>query len=473
MSTLQGTQSDRNANARHIFAQHFHGEIIQPGDPDYEAARRVWNHMIDKRPAIIVRCHSVDDVVAAVRFARAEGLPVAVRGGGHNVAGTATVDDGIVIDLSPMKAVQVDPEARVARVEAGATLGDVDRATQAYGLATPTGNVSETGIAGLTLSGGLSWLRRKYGMSVDNLLAVEVVTADGRRLRASATEHADLFWGVRGGGGNFGIVTSFEFRLHAVGPEVAFLTTMYPEPLARDLLRTWRDWTRTAPDDASTDFLFWCIPAAPPFPEPLHGTRVAVVAGMYAGAVEDGLAVFQPLRALAEPLIDMTGSLPYVVVQSMFDPFFSKTLGLHHYWKSLYLDELSDAAVDTIVAHAARRPSTRTLIPVRHIGGAISRVADDATPIANRAARYLFSADSSWADPADTERNIAWTRQFWTAMHRFSGGGVYLNFTGLGEEGQALARAAYGANYEQLVALKNAYDPTNFFRLNQNIKPST
>lgn len=446
------------------------GQVIHPGEADYDEARRVWNAMIDKRPALIVRCRHVEDVITAVNFAREQALPLAVRGGGHNVAGNATCDDGLVIDLSPLNAVQVDPEARVARVEAGATLGDVDRATQQYGLATPTGNVSETGIAGLTLSGGLSWLRRQYGMTVDNLLAVEIVTAGGRLLRASATENPDLFWGVRGGGGNFGVVTRFEFRLHAVGPEVLFLTTMYPVELAQNVLTAWRDWTRSAPEAASTDCLFWSIPASPPFPEPLHNRPVVAVAGMYAGPVEVSGPIFQPLRELGEPLIDLTGPMPYVVVQSMFDPFFGK--GARQYWKALYLDELSDRAIAAIVARATTRPSPRTLVPVRHLGGAISRVADTETAVANRSAQYLFSADSSWDNPDDDETNLTWTRRFWQEMHRFSAGGVYLNFPGLGEEGQTLVQAGYGPNFERLVALKTQYDPTNLFRLNQNIRPT-
>lgn len=448
----------------------FQGKLICPGDPAYNDARRVWNGMIDKYPALIARCHHAEDVIAAVHFAREHGLVVAVRGGGHNVTGNATCDDGLVIDLSAMRQVQVDPEAGVARVQAGATLGDVDRVTQQYGLATPTGNVSATGIAGLTLNGGLGWLRRKHGMSVDNLLAVELVTADGRFLRASKTEHPNLFWGVRGGGGNFGIVTAFEFSLHKVGPEVLFLTTMYPMRLGQEVFTGWRDWTLTAPEQASTDCLFWSVPASPPFPDTLHDTPVVIVGGMYAGPVDEGLSLFQPLRQLGEPLIDMTGPMPYLAVQSMFDSFFPA--GLRHYWKSLYMDEISDEGIAAIAAQAALRPSPRTLIPIRHIGGAISRVGDRDTAIANRRAEYLLSIDSTWDDPTGDELNIAWTRQFWSDMRPFSGGGIYLNFGGFSEEGQEVIQAAYGANHERLTALKTKYDPTNLFHLNHNIKPT-
>jgi FAD/FMN-containing dehydrogenase len=455
----------------------FQGELIRPGEPDYDSARRTWNGLIDKYPALIARCTGAEDVIAAVNFARKHELPLAVRGGGHDVAGNAVCDGGLVIDLSlskmpseVLKQVVVDPEACLARVGAGATLGEVDRVTQHYGLATPTGNVSATGIAGLTLSGGLGWLRRKYGMSVDNLLAVEMVTADGRLLRASQTEHPDLFWGVRGGGGNFGIVTRFEFRLHEVGPEVLFLTTMYPMAQAQEVLTAWRDWTLTAPEEASTDCLLWNIPASPPFPKSLHRTPVVILAGMYLGPAEEGLRLFQPLRALGDPVLDLTGPRSYLAVQSMFDPFFPN--GLRYYWKSLYMDDINAEASAAIVRRARQRPSPQTLIPIRHIGGAISRVGDTGTAIANRRAQYLLSVDSTWDDPADDEKNIAWTRQVWAEMHQFSDGGVYLNFAGLGEENQTLVQAAHGANYARLVELKNTYDTGNLFRLNHNIEPT-
>lgn len=452
------------------FQADLRGEIILPGDPEYDEARRIWNAMIDKYPALIARCGDAGDVAAAVNFAREQELPLAVRGGGHNVSGSAVCDDGLVIDLTLMNEVAVDEEARVAHVEAGATLGDVDRATQEHGLATPTGNMSRTGIAGLTLSGGLSWLRRKVGMSVDNLLAVEIVTADGRLRRASQDENEDLFWGVRGGGGNFGVVTSFEFRLHPVGPEILFLTTMYPIDLGQKVMTAWREWTLTAPEEASTDCLFWSIPASPPFPEPLHGAPVVVVAGMYAGPKEEGVEAFQPLRQIGEPLIDMTGPMAYTEAQSMFDPFFAE--GSRQYWKSLYLDDLSDEAIATIVDRAKQRPSPRTLVPIRHLGGAISRVGETETAVGNRSAQYLFSADSTWDDPDDDEANVTWTRSFWREMHRFSHGGIFLSFPGMGEEGQQLVEAAHGPNHERLVALKNKYDPNNLFRMNQNISPT-
>jgi FAD/FMN-containing dehydrogenase len=459
---------DASAVAR--LQQRLQGEVIQPGDDGYEDARRVWNQMIDRRPRLIARCHAVDDVVAALEFARTHKLAVAVRGGGHNVAGSGSVDGGIVIDLSPMQQVQVDPELRVAKVQAGATLGHVDRVTQLYGLATPTGNVSRTGIAGLTLSGGISWLRRKHGLSVDNLLGVEMVLADGSVVRANAGEHPDLYWGVLGGGGNFGIVTSFEFRLHEVGPQLYYAGAFYPEESAVAVLQAWRNWTLTAPDAASSDFVFWSVPAAPNFPATLHNRRVVIVGGLYAGPAAEGERTMQPLRQIGTPLLDMSGVMPYLAVQSMFDPLFPD--GLYHYWKSLYLDELTDEAIVALVKQAAMRPSLQTLVPIRHMGGAIARVAGDATPLANRQAQYLLSIDSTWADPANTEANLAWSRSAWQQMRHFARNGVYLNFADLGADAAMLVQGAYGDNYSRLVALKERYDPENCFRVNHNIPPS-
>lgn len=465
-------QSTLNETMIASFMRQFGGKIVQPGDPGYDSDRRVWNGMIDKHPALIAYCHSVDDVITAVNFAREQNVLAAVRGGGHNVAGNAVCDGGLVIDLSPMRKIEVDPEARTVRVEAGATIGEVDRATQPYGLATPTGNVSETGIAGLTLGGGLSWLRRKYGMNIDSLLRVELVTADGRVLAASATENADLFWGIRGGGGNFGIVTAFEFRLYPVGPEVSLLSVFYPYTMAREVLAAWRSFTETAPDEVSSDAILWQIPAVPLFPEAIHGELIVGMGAVHVGPVDEGMRLLQPLRELGEPLVDMSGPLPYLAVQSAFDPLFPAH-ELRYYWKSLYLDHLDDRVLDAILRWNETRPSPRTFIPIRHLGGAISRVAEGATAASNRQSPYLLSIDMTWSDRNDDAKNVAWTQAFWREMHRFSSaGGVYLNFAGLGEEGQRMMQSAHGPNYKRLVALKNKYDPTNFFRLNQNIVPS-
>jgi FAD/FMN-containing dehydrogenase len=446
------------------------GPLLRPEDPGYDEARAVRNGLIDRRPVLIARCSGPADVVEAVTFAREHGLLVSVRGGGHNVAGNAVNDGGLVIDLSAMRGVWVDPEARTVRVQGGATWGDVDRETQLYGLATPGGVISTTGVGGLTLHGGWGWLRRKYGYSVDNLLAVDIATADGQPRRASETENADLFWAVRGAGSNFGVVTSFEFRLHPVGPMVALAAPFYALEDAERVLPAWRDFMAGSPEEVGSNALFWGIPAVEAFPAELHGRAVLILATVYTGDAAEGEQVLQPLRELATPLLDLSGTMPYATLQSAFDPFFPK--GWLYYWKSLYLDRLDDAAVPAIVQYAAERPSSNALMALWNLGeGAARRVGAEATAFGSREAPYLLSFDTTWTDPADTERNIAWTRASWADMQRFGGGGLYLNFAGFGEEKEALVRAGYGANYERLARLKAEYDPSNLFRMNQNIQP--
>jgi FAD/FMN-containing dehydrogenase len=369
-----------------------------------------------------------------------------------------------------MKRIQVDPKRRTVRAEGGATWADLDRETQVFGLATPGGEVSETGIAGLTLGGGIGLLRRKYGLSCDNLLSADVVSADGRLLTASETENADLFWGIRGGGGNFGVVTTFEYRLHPVGPEVMAAAVMYPFGQAMELLHAWRGYTEQAPDEVTSEVLLWSIPDIPDFPEELRGEPTVVVAGMYAGPAEAGERELQPLREFGTPLVDLSGIQPYTAAQSDFDAFFPG--GLLYYWKSLYLDHLDDGAINALVVHAENRPSPQTPLIVRHLGGAISRVPEEATAYGNRNAAFNLSIDATWEDPIQSERNIAWTREVWTKMRQFSEGGIYVNFAGFLEEGEKLLHEAHGENYERLVALKTKYDPTNLFRLNHNIKPT-
>jgi len=466
-----GRESDIDAAAIESFAQRLRGGLLRPGDAGYGETRRVWNGTIDRRPALIARCRGTADVVDAVSFAREHELLVSVRGGGHNVAGTAVCDGGLMIDLSLMRGVYVDPHARTARVQGGATWGDVDRETQVFGLATPGGAISTTGVAGLTLGGGYGHLRRKYGLSCDNLRSVELVTADGQVLTASETEHADLFWAIRGGGGNFGIITSFEFRLHPVGPTVMLCAPMYALAEAATILPRWRDFMAAAPEELSCNAAFWSIPDVPMFPEQLRGQPILVLAGMYAADVDDGARVIQPLRELGMPLLDLSGPVAYTAAQSGFDAFFPPGTQ-HYYWKAIYLDRLDDEVIAAAVESGAGRPSPLTLLPIWHMGGAISRVDPAATAFARRDAPYMFSLDSTWTDPADGERNIAWTRDVWRAMHRFSSAPAYLNFPGFGEEGQDLVKAAYGANYDRLVAVKTRYDPTNFFRMNQNITPA-
>jgi FAD/FMN-containing dehydrogenase len=445
------------------------GAVLDPAHPDYEEARKVWNGTIDRRPALIAQCRSDDDVVAAVELAKQHDLLVSVRGGGHGVAGYAVCDEGLVIDLSPMRDVEVDVDARLVRVQPGARWADVDRATQPHGLATPGGEVSVTGVAGLTLGGGMGYLRRKHGLSCDNLVSADVVTADGRKVHTSEREHPDLFWALRGGG-NFGVVTSFVFRLHPVGPEVVTLTPFFPLEDARRVLSSWREFTESAPDEATTAFAVWAIPDDPELPEELRGRPACILDGMYAGSPEAGEALFRPLREVATPLIDMSARTPYVEAQSALDPLFPD--GGLYYWKSLFLDVLGDEAIEQILSRAQDRPNPRILVILRHLGGALGRVADDATAYSNRGAKYMLSIDGAWSDPAETERNIAWVREFWSAMRPFSNGGVYLNFPGFGEGGRELWKASHGANFERLRAVKDRYDPGNLFRMNQNIRPT-
>lgn len=476
MDTLRATTSAGNGTvlsgeALQALAGRLRGPLIRPHDANYDAARRVWNGMIDKRPALIARCSGTADVIDAVNFARENDLLVAVRGGGHSVAGHAVCDGGLVIDLSEMRGVRVDPTARTARAQGGATWGDLDRETQAFGLATPGGVVSTTGIAGLTLSGGYSWQRRKHGMSIDNLLSADVVTADGELLHASEDENQDLFWAIRGGGGSFGVVTSFEYRLHELGPEVMFLACMYPLRQIRNVMGAWRDFIDGASDETTVDCIVWGIPAHPAFPENVHGQAVVVLAGMYAGPAEEGKRVLQPLRELGTPVLDLSGIMPYTDAQQAFDPFFPSG-ELLHYWKSLYLNSMSDEVIEAVATWGRERPESRILFSIRHLEGAIRRVPADATAFGDRSAPFLLSIDATWEEAEDSEENIAWSRRCWSDMQRFSPGGTYFNFPGFLEEGEDLLRASYGENYDRLVEIKTKYDPDNLFRLNQNIAPA-
>jgi len=447
------------------------GDVITPDDAGYDEARLIWNGMHDKRPALIARCTGVADVIAAVNFARKNNLLVAVRGGGHNVAGSASCDGGIMIDLSLMTGVHVDTKAKTARVQGGATWGDVDRETQVFGLATPGGVVSTTGVAGLTLGGGLGWLRSKHGLSIDNILAVDIVTADGQIRTASKSENADLFWGIRGGGGNFGIITSFVYQLHPVGPTVMLCLPWYPAENAREVLVAWRDFMATAPDELSSQAYFWTVPAAPGIPEEAQGKRAIIIAAVYSGSAEEGERVVQPLRKLGTPYIDMSGQMPWVAVQQLFDPFLPKAKRLY-YFKSRNLDNLNDDTIKTLLPRAVNPPAPFVLIAIWHYGGAMTRVGVSDTAFSGRDAAFLFSIDAIWDDPADTKEVIAYSRAYLDEMKPYSSGGMYVNFAGLGEEGEKLVRDAYGVDYDQLVVLKNKYDPTNLFRLNQNIKPT-
>ncbi len=443
------------------------GAAVLPGDKEYDAGRRVWNGMIDRRPSVIVYCSDAGDVIASMNFARSRGLPAAVRSGGHNVAGNAVCDDGIVIDLSRMKRIDVDASSCTARAEAGLTWGEFDRATQAWGLATTGGIVSRTGIAGLTLGGGIGWLMRKFGVTCDNLLSARLVTADGRLLTASVDENRDLFWGLRGGGGNFGIVTEFEYRLHPIGPVLAG-TIYYPAARAQEILRFYRDYIAEAPDELTTMFVSIASVQLPSPPGLPAGIPAAAVHVCYAGPAGDGEKAVQPLREAVPPLADTIRIMPYVELQTMLDS--GAPPGQLNYWKSAYLAELSDESIEALTAYARAMSSPLSQVHLQHMGGQVQRTGEDETAFSHRGALFALNIVSKWLDPRETETHITWTRDFEAAIRPYSTGGVYVNF--LGEEGEDRVRAAYGKTaYEKLVALKNRYDPDNFFRLNQNIRP--
>ena len=451
------------------FAASFRGPVIRPGDPDYDHVRKVRNGLIDRFPAVIARCHGTADVVTAVNFARERGLDLSVRGGGHNVAGLATNDGGIVIDLSEMRAVLVDAANRTAYAQGGATWGEIDRETQMFGLAAPGGVISTTGIGGLTLQGGLGWLRRKYGASVDSVKSVEIVTADGQIRTASETENPDLFWAVRGAGNNFGVVTRFEFELHPVGPIVYGAAPFFAISDGPKVLEAMRSFLKSTPDEVTSLLLYYWIPPGPPFPEALWGQPAIVTPTIYSGDPETGERVLQPVREFAEPIFDLSGSFPYAVLQSMLDEAFPE--GWLYYWKSTYLNDLSAELLQTFMDLGENRPTPMTGLGLWQLGGAFGRVPEDAMAFANRSAPFLATIEASWQDPADTERCIAWARDAWATLRRFGSGGLYPNFAGFGEEKTELARAAFGDNYDRLVELKTKYDPDNLFHINLNIPP--
>ena len=449
------------------------GAVLCPGDAGYDETRVLHNGMIDKRPAAIVRCTGVADVRNCVNAARENDLLVAVRSGGHGVAGNAICDGGLMIDLSLMRGVRVDAGQRIAWINGGATLGDIDHETQPFGLVAPAGVVSETGIAGLALGGGFGWVRGKYGMSVDNILGVDIVTADGELRHANASENPDLFWAVRGGGGNFGIVTTFEFRLHPLGPVVMHCAPVYAGTQARDILQGWREFMQTAPDEFTTEFFFWTIPDHDTFPPELRGEEVVIPAGVYAGPADEGERYVQPLRELATPLIDLSARRPFAAVQQMFDVYLPKGK-LLNYWKSLYLDRMTDDVLDALIAVFNERPAKRTPFVLHDLRGASSRVGAETTAFGSRAMPYLMEFNSSWTEPGDTDANIAWTRKVWNDMAvRFSSGNSgYLNMTSYNEHGESLVKETYGVNYQRLREVKRQYDPDNLFRLNANILPA-
>ncbi len=452
------------------FRSRMTGALFVPGSADYETARPLWNGMIDKHPALIARCANTEDVVIALAFAREHGLDIAVRGGGHNVAGMASSDGGLVIDLSEMKAVRVDPGSRRVVAEGGVTIGDLDAATQAYHLAVPMGVVTETGIAGLTLGGGYGWQTRKHGLSCDALRAAEVVTADGRVLRASADENADLFWALRGGGGNCGVVTAFEYEAYPLGPDVFGLAVFYPVEAARTVLGHVRDLGPDLPESLSPIGVLGHIPEAEFFPVEHWGKPFVALVGAWIGTVEEGEQALASLRTLAEPMADLSGPLPFLEMQQFFDEDYPT--GGHYYWKSTRLAVLSDAAIDDLVTLNAEAPSAHSTLDVWFTdGGAASRVPADATAFGDRSAPYMIGIEANWHDAATDEANVAWARHCAVALESYSTGGSYLNFPGFAEDGEAAVRAALGASYDRLRAIKKQYDPDNVFHTHQNVTP--
>ena len=448
----------------------FRGEAILPDDERYEAARKVWNGSIDRQPAAVLRCAGVADVLAGLELVRETELPVAVRGGGHNVAGFGTCDDGVVLDLSAMKAARVDPEARTARVEPGLVWGDLDRETQAFALAVTGGVMSSTGVAGFTLGGGIGWLQRKLGLACDNLRAADVVTADGTLVHASERQNPELLWGLRGGGGNFGIVTSMEFDLHPIGPQVYSGIVAWPAEHAPEVLRFFREFTAEAPDEITAIAICRTAPPAPFLPEEVHGKPIVAIAACYAGAAEDGERALAPLRSFGSPAGDALAARPYTAFNAMFDGSWAP--GFENYWKAEYLAGLPEESIEVLADYAVRHTSPLSDFKVAHLGGAVARVREDDTAYGHRDAPYILNINTRWSDRAESERHIAHTQRLWEAMLPFTHGGAYTNF--LGDEGTDRVREAFGdATFRRLQALKRSYDPDNVFRLNQNIPPTS
>lgn len=454
-------------NAIKGLKQRLDGTVILPGDTAYDEARSIWNGMIDRRPAVIVRCRTEADVMYAVAYARENQLIVSIRGGGHNIAGHAVCDGGVMIDLSTMKEVRVDASARRAYAQPGATLGDVDRATQAYGLATPTGINSTTGIAGLALGGGFGWLSRKHGLTSDNLVSARIVTADARELHVSATSHADLFWALRGGGGNFGVVTEFEFGLHPIGPDVLSGLLVFPRSEAGPVLRKYREFTAIAPDDLSVWVVLRQAPPLPFLPPEVHGQNVLVLALCYVGAEETDRQIIAPLAEFGTVLGQHVGMQPFTAWQQAFDPLL--TPGARNYWKSNNFSDLKDGLFDVIVACAGELPSPQCELFLGQLGGQTARVPVDATAFGNRDANFVMNVHGRWDSPAEDEAGIAWARKVYRATLPYATGGAYSNF--LTAEETDRVKSAFGSNYPRLAQVKRTYDPQNFFRLNQNILP--
>ena len=466
-SGLQGGKVALSNDILTALQSQLRGSLCLPDEAGYDEARTIWNAMIDRRPAAVVRCRGAGDVMRAVRLAHDNGLLVAVRGGGHNISGNAVCEGGLLIDLSPMRSVRVDPKTRTARVEPGVTLGEFDKEAQTFGLATPLGINSTTGVAGLTLGGGFGWLSRKFGFTVDNLVSADVVTADGALVQASATENPDLFWAIRGGGGNFGVVTSFEFKLHPVGPDLVSGLIVHPFARARELLAGYREVAAAAPDDLTIWVVLRKAPPLPFLPAEVHGKDILVFAVCYAGEPGEADSALAPLRALGEPIADVIGVQPYAAWQTAFDPLL--TPGAFNYWKSHNFTALSDGLFDTLIDYVGTLPTAECEIFIGQIGGASSRVAADATAYPHREANFVMNVHTRWRERGDEQASIDWARGLFAATAPHATGGVYVNF--MPEDETDRVAQAYGSNYARLEALKTKYDPDNLFRLNQNVQP--
>jgi FAD/FMN-containing dehydrogenase len=466
--TLDGSSKAIAQDALAALRAKLRGTVALPGDEGYDAARTIWNAMIDRRPALVVRCLDAADVVNAVQLAHDRKLLVAVRAGGHNVAGNAVADGGVLIDLSLMKAVRIDPVLRTARVEAGATLADFDKEAQAFGLATPLGINSTTGVAGLTLGGGFGWITRKFGLTIDNLISADIVTVDGKLIHASGKENADLFWAIRGGGGNFGVVTSFEFRLHPLGPEVLSGLIVHPLEKAGELLPQFRRIANEAPDELTIWVVMRKALPLPFLPSEWHGKEVLIFAVCYSGGIKAGEKAVAPLRALGTPIADVIAPHPFTAWQAMFDPLL--TAGARNYWKSHDFDDLSDETIKVVLDGVRTLPTPESEILIAHVGGAMTRVASDATAWPNREAHFIMNVHTRWQESEKDAACIAWARQLFDAAAPLASGSVYVNFMA-GDE-PARVEEAYGAHYRRLVDIKRRYDPNNLFRVNQNIRPS-
>ena len=442
------------------------GQVVLPDDPNYDEVRKIWNAMIDRRPAVIVQCAEADDVLHAIAYARKNGLEISIRGGGHNIAGSALCDNGVLIDLSNMKTVRVDAQKRRAYVEPGATLGDFDKAAQAHGLATPVGINSTTGIAGLTLGGGFGWLTRKYGMTIDNLVSAEMITSDGKKIQVSKDENTDLFWAIRGGGGNFGVVTQFEFALYPVGPEILAGLLVFPIGQAKQVLKKYREFVKSAPEELNIWVVLRKAPPLPFLPVNIHGKEVIVLAIFFAGDISKGEKLINPLRSFGDAHGEHIGAQPYAVWQQAFDPLL--TPGARNYWKSHNFTELSDGALDSIIEFAGKLPSPQCEIFVGLISGAANRVPSNAMAYGHRDTKFVLNVHGRWNEATQDETCIAWARAFFEASAPYASSGAYVNFM-TEDEGDRVA-AAYGANYTRLKQIKKKYDPENIFRNNQNIK---